>query len=481
MAGNGNSKSAEIRKRLGYPVIDGDGHTVEHMPLFMDYLKEVGGQSMVDRFHASRNRGWYHISPEERLEKRAMRPPWWALPTRNTLDRATAMLPKLRSERMEELGIDFSIVYTTMGLLQIRDHDDELRQASCRALNMMHADMFRDYAYRMTPAAVIPMHTPEEAIVELEHSVKELGMKAAMVAGVVTRPIPAAKRLAGDGWKHSHWVDSLGLGSAYDYDPVWAKLVELKVAPTAHTGGMGWGSRRQPNNYMYNHIGHFASAGDAFCKALFMGGVTRRFPTLKFAFLEGGVAWAAMLYHDLVGHWEKRNPEALELINPANLDVNGLIDYFKKYGGPMTKGKGEEELKASIEDYARVFDDPDALDDLAACGIGKAEDITGLFVPNFYFGCEADDPSNATAFNCKGGVKLKAIFSSDIGHWDVPDMTECLEEAYELVEEGRMSEEDFRDFVFTNPASLHAGMNPDFFKGTAVEHEVDKLISEEAA
>ena len=31
--------------------------------------------------------------------------------------------------------------------------------------------------------------------------------------------------------------------------------------------------------------------GEAVCKALFMGGVTRRFPALKFAFLEGGVGW----------------------------------------------------------------------------------------------------------------------------------------------------------------------------------------------
>ena len=107
-----------------------------------------------------------------------------------------------------------------------------------------------------------------------------------------------------------------------------------------------------------------------------------------------------------------------------------------------------------------------------SCQIEKAEDIRDLFVPNFYFGCEADDPLNATAFNRKMnpfGAQLRAIFSSDIGHWDVPDMTEVLEEAYELVEDEVITEEDFRDFVFTNPVSLWAGMNPDFFKGTVVE------------
>lgn len=64
---------------------------------------------------------------------------------------------------------------------------------------------------------------------------------------------------------------------------------------------------------------------------------------------------------------------------------------------------------------------------------------------------------------------------SDIGHWDVPDMTEVLEEAYELVEEGIIPAADFQDFVFTNPAKMWAGMNPDFFKGTVVEKDVEKL------
>ena len=45
-------------------------------------------------------------------------------------------------------------------------------------------------------------------------------------------------------------------------------------------------------------------------------------------------------------------------------------------------------------------------------------------------------------------------FSSDIGHWDVPDMTEDTEEAYGLVEHGLIDEGNFRDSVFANPARL---------------------------
>jgi hypothetical protein len=74
------------------------------------------------------------------------------------------------------------------------------------------------------------------------------------------------------------------------------------------------------------------------------------------------------------------------------------------------------------------------------------------------------------------GAKLKAMMSSDIGHWDVTDMSEVVEEAYELVEDGMITEEDFRDYTFTNAATLYAEMNPDFFSGTSCELAVAKLL-----
>ena len=42
----------------------------------------------------------------------------------------------------------------------------------------------------MTPAAVIPMHTPDEAIEELEYAVTQLGLKVVMLGSLATRPIP---------------------------------------------------------------------------------------------------------------------------------------------------------------------------------------------------------------------------------------------------------------------------------------------------
>ncbi|HJY83360.1 MAG TPA: amidohydrolase family protein [Candidatus Binatia bacterium] len=482
MATTHASKSAVVRARLNHPVIDSDGHTVEFEPAVLDYLKEVGGPKVVKRYIAQQDKGWaswYNMSWEERRDRRATRAPWWGLPTKNTLDRATATLPKLLYERLDEIGLDFTVLYPSIGLHPPHMEDEELRRAACRAFNTFHADIFRDYADRMTPVAVIPMHTPQEAIEELEYAVKVLGMKAIMIAGHVRRPIAAVARTAPKAVRKAYWLDTFGLDSEYDYDPVWAKCVELKVAPTSHSAGMGWGSRTSVSNYMYNHIGHFAAAGEALCKALFMGGVTRRFPTLKFAFLECGVGWACSLYADMIGHWEKRNPKGMDNYNPANLNKELLMDLYRRYGGKLVEGKLEQAGRM----YGLLADHPESaamLDEWAPCCIEKSEDIRDLFVPNFYFGCEADDPINASAFNTKMnpfGARLKAIFSSDIGHWDVPDMKEVLEEAYELVEKGGLTAEYFRDFVFTNPATLWTGMNPDFFKGTVVEQDVAKLLN----
>jgi hypothetical protein len=55
-------------------------------------------------------------------------------------------------------------------------------------------------------------------------------------------------------------------------------------------------------------------------------------------------------------------------------------------------------------------------------------------------------------------------------------MADVLPEAYELVEHGLIDHDDFRRFVFENPARLWAEANPRFFDGTAVGHAVADLL-----
>ncbi len=195
---------------------------------------------------------------------------------------------------------------------------------------------------------------------------------------------------------------------------------------------------------------------------------------MNFAFLEGGVAWAAALYSDIVGHWEKRNIKALR----ANLDP-GLIDRELMMEMTARYGPGKGSVRGGF--MRRPPEDDEMLDEWAACQIEGVEDIKALFVDRFWFGCEADDPMTSLAFNRSvnpAGAELQVMMGSDISHWDLPDVSEVLTEAYEMVEDGLMDESAFRVFTFTNPARFYTDTNPNFFKGTVVESSVAAWMEE---
>jgi predicted TIM-barrel fold metal-dependent hydrolase len=468
---NGQTEARKLRARLSHPIVDADGHWIEYAPVMREEFKRIGGDAAVEAYDIARSRvpNALKMSVAERARKRVGQEAFWSSPSENVLDRATAMMPRLMYERLDDLGIDFSVVYPTAGLSFHRMQDTRHRRAICRAYNVFAADQFRGLEDRIIPAAIIPMYTPEEAIEELEFAVKQLGLKVMMVGGMMRRYDE----------KQAEWYDVIGIDSPYDYDPVWQKCLDLRVAPSFHNGARSILMRNSPSNFCYNHIGHFASASHAVAKALFFGGVTRRFPALNFAFLEGGVGWACMLYADLIGHWEKRNGKAIMSTHPSKLDTKALLQYAEKYGRPamveaVRKGEALEGDSNSL--LTGGVEDPD---DYFRCQIETKQDIKDLFVPRYYFGCEADDPTNAWAFNTSANpmrARLNAIFSSDVGHFDVPDMTDVVPEAYELVEHGLINDRDFRDFMFENAVRFWGEVNPDFFKGTVVEKQAADVI-----
>ena len=170
--------------------------------------------------------------------------------------------------------------------------------------------------------------------------------------------------------------------------------------------------------------------------------------------------------------------QPLELVQVADEDALELRLVAVAAGRLARLGEDRSELLWGSKE------DPADLDEFARCGIERREDIVKLFVPSFFFGCEGDDRLTALAFDTKKnplGTRLAALYSSDAGHFDLPDMRDAAEEAYELVEHGLITQEDFRDFVFTNPVRAKAGLNPDFFKGTVVQGEVAKLMEAEPA
>jgi len=473
MSANGHLTPEQIHTRLDHPVIDADGHWLEYPPVFSERMRKAGGDIAADGFLAAgqRAREALKMSIAERRRRRIGQPNFWNRQAVNTLDRATAMMPKMIYERLDELGLDFAVIYPTSGLGLPRIRDDATRRAVIRAYNIVSAEYFDGLGDRMTPAAIIPMHTQEEAIAELEYVTRELGAKVGMFGSGMPRTVPGAPADDPETARFAVWYDVLGIDSDHDYDPVWAKCRELGIAPTFHSSGNNQGLRLSPTNFVYNHIGHFAAAGHAVAKAIFLGGVTRRFPGLNFAFLEGGVGWGVQLFGDLIEHWEKRNGKWLESMDPRKLDRALLMNLVEQHGYDDIAAALRERDGWPVPEAAELTGGRTELDDFAPCRIARKEDWHELYVKPFYFGCEADDRTNAWAFNrCtnKLGARFNAIFGSDIGHFDVRDMREVLPEAYELVEDEAMTAEDFRDFTFANAVRLWGTQNPRFFEGTRV-------------
>ncbi|MBW1882210.1 MAG: amidohydrolase family protein [Deltaproteobacteria bacterium] len=461
----------KIRQKIDHPVIDGDGHVLEYYPVVRDLLVEEAGESVAKRADVMMSgSGAIRDLPRDQMHHfGAFRATWWGVPSENTLDRATAIAPDLMHARLDELGVDFALLFGTSSLGMLGNQDEELRRALARANNRYYAELFCGHRDRMEPVAVIPMVTPDEAIAELDYAIGELGLKAIVMAGLALRPLPGAEDVPG-----AKWIDTLAHDSDYDYDPVWARCEELGVSPTFHQPGLGWGSRVSRKSYVYNHLGHFAAAGEATCRSIFLGGVPKRFPKLRFAFLEGGVAWGLSLYSAMFGLYEKRGKEGIEHLNPANLDRPLLLELLEEYGSKAIRERLDRIGEGSL--FLSDPKDPGGdRDEFAESGISGPDDIEEIFTRRFYFGCEADDPMNALAFSKKinpRGAELQALFASDIGHWDVPDFRGILPEAWELVERDLLDMSQFRAFMCDNTASLLTATNPDFFAGTVIEDSV---------
>ena len=459
--------SAAVRQAVGHPVVAIDGHLVEHLPEVLPFVREHLAPPLFDRFAKGELASLLAPDPRPAAERAPSRTPqsgWWGLPTRDGRDRATAMLPGLLHERMDELGLDLAVLYPTLGFGLAGLADDELRQGLCAGWNAYLADVVAPYRDRLRVAGIVPMHTPEEAIAELERCAA-LGIDVVGLPHGVVRPIPAPRlEAAACLWPGlTHWLDTYGLDSEHDYDPVWARCGQLRLPVTLH-GGLALDARHTQavTSFVWNHLGLHASMMDQVCRSLVLGGVTHRFPDLPFAFLEGGVGWAALLAAGLVEHWERRSPDGLAATDPAALDVDALAREFERFGRPTD---GLDRLRAL------GGPPPAERDEWRHTGAADERDVLDRLVRSCWFGCEGGDRTVAFAFSpaLPHGVRLQAAFSSDLGHWDVESIGDVVAHAHRHVEDGLLTDADFRDLVFANPARLFLRANPAFFAGTPVE------------
>ena len=258
--------SRDIRRELGHPVLDVDGHVIEFMPAILPYLREALGPTLfeplrqpavADRQDPRRRHGDPARARARRSRRGGARRP------SNTRDLATGAIPGLLYERFDELGIDFSVLYPTKGFGIAGIDDEDLRVGVCRGFNEFYADTYAQYSDRMTAAGVVPMHTPEEAVAELEHC-KALGLKAIGFPEGVTRPIPKPELDNPTPFLfpgQTHWFDWFGIDSAVRLRPGVGQGRGARLRRRLFHGGLGnmpSGSFTSTTNYTFNHIGSFA-------------------------------------------------------------------------------------------------------------------------------------------------------------------------------------------------------------------------------
>jgi hypothetical protein len=475
-AASGSKAQNSVREQLTHPVIDSDGHMIESMPTFFGALDEVGGPRAVDKFREMMRS--HPVGSFGDKEKGEARGGFWGFPS-DARDVATAMVPSILCDRLDELGFDFAVVLPSLGIPLMTIPDPEVRVLAVRAENLMNSVLFEPYRRRMTPAACIPMGSPDEAIEELRYA-KGLGLKTGVIPAGFARPIPAHV----DAFPAASFIDHYGLDSAYDYDPFWKALLEAEMPITSHIGvTLRYlpSGRQSPSNFCFNHIGAHAFAMAELSRSLLMGGVLQRVPNLTIGLLEGGVSWACDMVPSVEDHWKKRGLDALlRNLDPSKLDeavfqeqlADANLACHKRFGvDQIIPQRGNFTTSTSLGTESWSQYDNDQLDEWKLSGIGAKGEATKAFSKAFFFGCEGDDRTLARTFDDrrKGYEYLKPIYGSDIGHYDVPSMKEVLSEAFELVEDGLIEPNDFEDFVYNNPVEFWTRHAPTFFSGTIIE------------
>jgi len=233
-------------------IIDGDGHVMEDLAAIQRLLpKEMRGMRGVfpplDHFHT-----FVGETPPGSFRG--------------------DVGPKEWIEFLDDLGIESTVLYPTVGLSYGRIFHHDWAIAVCRAYNDWIQTTYLKASPRFQAMALIPMQDPEEAAKELRRAVRELGFCGAM-------------------------LPSTGLSNhlgAKQYWPIYAEADRLRCALAAHGGSHSGLGLDHMNVYPPIHaLGHPVGLAVGFGGVLF-NGVLDRYPNARYGFMEGGVAWVLM-------------------------------------------------------------------------------------------------------------------------------------------------------------------------------------------
>jgi uncharacterized protein len=252
--------------KRAFPVIDADGHVLERDRELREFLpaefRAVPGKREYPLFSWD---GWARgaLSPHQREHPSA----------------------ELWMRFLDATEIALTVLYPNEGLNIGLQRDRDWAVALARAYNdWLHHD-FLSVSPRFQGVALLAVQEPQEAAKELKRAVRDRGMVAGMLPGVMSP------------------MRGLGLP---EFDPIYQMAERLDVPLAVHSG--------PAVELGLDHVQSFAGVyplSHPFAQmqqltSMMIYGVFERFPKLRVAFLESGCGWVPYLADRLDESWEHR-------------------------------------------------------------------------------------------------------------------------------------------------------------------------------
>lgn len=264
--------------RLATRIIDGDGHVMEDNAAIIAHMespyREIAQRKGIvfpplDHLHAGRA----VETPPQRDQRPAVGPQGWL-------------------DFLDDVGIEWTVLYPTTALAYGKIVSLDYAVAASRAYNDWLYQTYIKFNPRFKGMAIIPMQDPEEAAKELRRAVTELDMLGAMMpSNGLAQPLGSK----------AYW-------------PVYAEADRLGCCLAVHGGAHDRFGMDHMNMYVPVHaLGHPWGL-TINCADIVYNGILDRFPRVRIAFLEGGVAWLLLLLERLHAshetHFQYIPPEA---------------------------------------------------------------------------------------------------------------------------------------------------------------------------
>jgi predicted TIM-barrel fold metal-dependent hydrolase len=317
-----------------YNVIDADGHILEPLTLWKDYMdpkfRDQAPQLIRDKDGKQR----LQIGEQLLGSKKGLGAIGGVGARDGTVvddameyeqGRKGGFDPHARIPDMDLDGIDAAFLYPSIGLFAGAVQDPPLAAAMSRAYNRWLADYCKPYPDRLFGVAMLPMQSADLAIEEMRFAREKLGFR-----GVFLRPNPYNNKMI----HHP------------DYEKFWTMVEELDISVGFHEGAGGGMAQVGMDRFEERGARHIITHTMEMmlvCMSVIWGGVCERHPKVRIAFLESGGGWIAGWLDRMDRHFDDKGfndsglttrPSELFQRNcwiafePVEHSLKALVDYI---------------------------------------------------------------------------------------------------------------------------------------------------------